>query len=170
MQNGKAFVPCRGLMAGVPIRLASFELIERCDDRTYSPKGKPCMSAETMAPIEIAPATTEVGSYFISNYPPFSLWNREDVTQIRTALASSTPDRSVPWGYTCTFRFVASAASFVISESTQTRTRTRFPYVEALARKLNCSATAGCRATTQVCLFRWRNALVSQFQTVAVSP
>ena len=31
-------------------------------------------------------ATTEVGSYFISNYPPFSLWKRENVAEILAAL------------------------------------------------------------------------------------
>src|ERR1700679_4196232 len=55
------------------------------------------MTAETFGPIEIAPATTEVGSYFISNYPPFSLWNRDDVAEIFTAFSSS-PDRSIPMG------------------------------------------------------------------------
>src|SRR6187401_3635866 len=41
--------------------------------------------------------TTEVGSYFISNYPPFSLWNRDQVSEIRGALAAE-PDRSIPMG------------------------------------------------------------------------
>jgi oxygen-independent coproporphyrinogen-3 oxidase len=40
---------------------------------------------------------TEVGSYFISNYPPFSLWNREQIPEIQKAL-SAEPDRSVPMG------------------------------------------------------------------------
>src|SRR5881628_2541956 len=53
------------------------------------------MSTERMGPIEIAPASTEVGSYFISNYPPFSLWNRNDVTEIRTAFTEE-PARTVP--------------------------------------------------------------------------
>jgi oxygen-independent coproporphyrinogen-3 oxidase len=41
--------------------------------------------------------TTEVGSYFISNYPPFSQWKRENVPEILAALAAE-PDRSVPMG------------------------------------------------------------------------
>src|SRR4051794_2986005 len=40
---------------------------------------------------------TEVGSYFISNYPPFSLWNREATPEILRALEGE-PDRSVPLG------------------------------------------------------------------------
>ncbi len=41
--------------------------------------------------------TTEVGSYFISNYPPYSLWKREHVPQILEAL-NRDPDRSVSLG------------------------------------------------------------------------
>lgn len=40
---------------------------------------------------------TEVGSYFISNYPPFSLWNREATPEILAALHRE-PDHSVPLG------------------------------------------------------------------------
>lgn len=42
-------------------------------------------------------SSTEVGSYFVSNYPPFSLWTRENVPDIQSAL-TSTPDASVPMG------------------------------------------------------------------------
>ncbi len=40
---------------------------------------------------------TEVGSYFVSNYPPFSQWDRAYVPEIRAAFAAE-PDRSVPLG------------------------------------------------------------------------
>jgi oxygen-independent coproporphyrinogen-3 oxidase len=43
------------------------------------------------------PQKTEVGSYFISNYPPFSLWKREGTPDIVAALERE-PDRSVPLG------------------------------------------------------------------------
>ncbi len=39
---------------------------------------------------------TEVGSYFISNYPPFSQWRAEEVGEIEAALAA--PPREVPLG------------------------------------------------------------------------
>jgi oxygen-independent coproporphyrinogen-3 oxidase len=39
---------------------------------------------------------TEVGSYFISNYPPFSQWTAEQLPEIETALAA--PPREVPLG------------------------------------------------------------------------
>lgn len=42
-------------------------------------------------------SSTEVGSYFISNYPPFSLWTPENIPEINSAL-NSKPDASVPMG------------------------------------------------------------------------
>ncbi len=39
---------------------------------------------------------TEVGSYFISNYPPFSVWNDESLPEVETALAAAPAD--VPLG------------------------------------------------------------------------
>ena len=39
---------------------------------------------------------TEVGSYFISNYPPFSQWTAEQLPEIEAALAA--PPRGVPLG------------------------------------------------------------------------
>ena len=39
---------------------------------------------------------TEVGSYFISNYPPFSVWNDESLPEVETALAATPAD--VPLG------------------------------------------------------------------------
>ena len=40
---------------------------------------------------------TQVGSYFISNYPPFSVWNNESLPEIE-AVFERQPDRSVPLG------------------------------------------------------------------------
>ena len=40
---------------------------------------------------------TEVGSYFISNYPPFSAWNRDDLPAARQAIASP-PQPDTPLG------------------------------------------------------------------------
>ena len=39
---------------------------------------------------------TEVGSYFISNYPPFSQWNTDELDEARTAMAE--PPTDVPLG------------------------------------------------------------------------
>ena len=39
---------------------------------------------------------TEVGSYFIANYPPFSLWSAEALSEVRSALEN--PPKDVPLG------------------------------------------------------------------------
>jgi oxygen-independent coproporphyrinogen-3 oxidase len=39
---------------------------------------------------------TEVGSYFISNYPPYSQWTREQLPEVEAAMAA--PPRDVPLG------------------------------------------------------------------------
>ena len=39
---------------------------------------------------------TEIGSYFISNYPPFSVWSRDEVAEVEKALAQ--PPADVPLG------------------------------------------------------------------------
>ncbi len=57
---------------------------------TGEAEGTKSMATETIA-------ATEVGSYFVSNYPPFSQWTRESVPEIERAF-SETPDRSVPMG------------------------------------------------------------------------
>lgn len=46
-----------------------------------------------------APSTkkTEVGSYFISNYPPYSQWNRESLPEVRAALGQP-PSAPTPLG------------------------------------------------------------------------
>ncbi len=42
------------------------------------------------------PAPTEVGSYFVANYPPFSAWSRDHVAAARAALASA-PESPPAW-------------------------------------------------------------------------
>ncbi|MBL4883178.1 MAG: coproporphyrinogen III oxidase family protein [Planctomycetaceae bacterium] len=43
------------------------------------------------------PGETEVGSYFISNYPPYSVWDKKYLPDAKQALQKE-PDRSVPLG------------------------------------------------------------------------
>lgn len=94
------------------------------------------MSTETIPPIEIAPATTEVGSYFISNYPPFSLWNRDAVTEIYSALASE-PDRSVPMGLYLHIPFCRKRCKFCYFRVyTNQNANAIARYVEALAKEV----------------------------------
>ncbi len=87
-------------------------------------------------PLEIAPATTEVGSYFISNYPPFSLWNRDAVTEIRSAFAAE-PDRSVPMGLYLHIPFCRKRCKFCYFRVyTNQNANAISRYVEALAKEV----------------------------------
>jgi oxygen-independent coproporphyrinogen-3 oxidase len=57
------------------------------------------MSSPTAKPSTTAnpePKKTEVGSYFVSNYPPYSQWNAGELPAVREALDS--PPRDVPLG------------------------------------------------------------------------
>lgn len=94
------------------------------------------MTAETIPQLEIAPATTEVGSYFISNYPPFSLWNRDDVKEIRTAFETE-PDRSVPMGLYLHIPFCRKRCKFCYFRVyTNQNANAIARYVEALAKEV----------------------------------
>ena len=41
---------------------------------------------------------TEVGSYFVANYPPFSVWSREDVDRMAKPALQTPPVPGVPLG------------------------------------------------------------------------
>ena len=49
----------------------------------------PLLAAAPVSTPTVTPAvgTTEVGSYFVSNYPPFSQWRTELVGEIQSAFA-----------------------------------------------------------------------------------
>ena len=85
--------------------------------------------------LEIA-AATEVGSYFISNYPPFSLWSRDQVPEIRTALAAE-PDRSVPMGLYLHIPFCRKRCKFCYFRVyTNQNANAISRYAEALAKEV----------------------------------
>jgi oxygen-independent coproporphyrinogen-3 oxidase len=46
--------------------------------------------------MRVEPQKTEIGNYFISNYPPFSQWTAEGLTEVRQAMHS--PPADVPLG------------------------------------------------------------------------
>ena len=79
---------------------------------------------------------TEVGSYFISNYPPFSLWNREQIPEIRAALAAE-PNRSVPMGLYLHIPFCRKRCKFCYFRVyTNQNANAIARYVEALAKEV----------------------------------
>lgn len=79
---------------------------------------------------------TEIGSYFISNYPPFSQWNREDVPEFFHALERE-PDASVPMGMYLHIPFCRKRCKFCYFRVyTQQNAETVHNYVDALDREV----------------------------------
>lgn len=94
------------------------------------------MTTETILPIDNSGSGTEVGSYFISNYPPFSLWNRESVQEIYQAFQAE-PDRSVPMGLYLHIPFCRKRCKFCYFRVyTNQNADAIARYVEALAKEV----------------------------------
>jgi oxygen-independent coproporphyrinogen-3 oxidase len=82
-------------------------------------------------------AKTEVGSYFISNYPPFSQWKPERVGEIRDALHRK-PDASVPLGMYIHIPFCRKRCKFCYFRVyTQQNADTIKDYVDCLDREVH---------------------------------
>jgi oxygen-independent coproporphyrinogen III oxidase len=81
--------------------------------------------------------TTEVGSYFISNYPPYSQWKRELVSEALDAYQAE-PDRSVPLGLYMHIPFCRKRCRFCYFRVyTQQNAKTIENYCEALEREFH---------------------------------
>lgn len=79
---------------------------------------------------------TEVGSYFISNYPPYSQWNAEALTEVREALWS-TPEATAPLGLYLHIPFCRKRCKFCYFKVfTDVRPQDVQRYVDALCREL----------------------------------
>ncbi|MEZ6045684.1 MAG: coproporphyrinogen-III oxidase family protein [Planctomycetaceae bacterium] len=78
---------------------------------------------------------TEVGSYFIANYPPFSLWKPELRHEIETAYESE-PDRTVPLGLYIHIPFCRKRCRFCYFRVyTQQNAKSIQDYVDALEKE-----------------------------------
>ena len=93
------------------------------------------------------PLKTEVGSYFISNYPPFSLWKREGTPEILEALHRE-PDRSVPLGLYIHIPFCRKRCKFCYFRVyTDQNAKAIENYVQALVKEMSllsqCEGVAG---------------------------
>lgn len=78
---------------------------------------------------------TEVGSYFISNYPPFSQWSREQVDEV--AAAMKQPPADVPLGLYLHIPFCRKRCKFCYFKVfTDVRAADIEKYVSALAREI----------------------------------
>jgi oxygen-independent coproporphyrinogen-3 oxidase len=81
-------------------------------------------------------STTEVGSYFISNYPPFSLWQQDYRSEIETALQGE-PDDSVPLGLYLHIPFCRKRCRFCYFRVyTNQNAKAIQRYVDCLAREI----------------------------------
>lgn len=78
---------------------------------------------------------TEVGSYFISNYPPFSQWNTTSVEEVRAAL--NTPPADVPLGLYLHIPFCRKRCKFCYFRVYTDKNSTDVErYVSALSREI----------------------------------
>lgn len=86
---------------------------------------------------EVAKAQgTEVGSYFISNYPPFSLWNSGNLPRLREVM-TAPPAKDVPLGLYLHIPFCRKRCKFCYFRVyTNQNAKAIEQYVEALAREV----------------------------------
>src|SRR5215218_2784988 len=93
-----------------------------------------------MAPELATAEATEVGSYFIANYPPFSQWKPEYVQEIYSAW-NSPADKSVPLGLYLHIPFCRKRCRFCYFRVyTDQNAKAIERYVQALAREIELFA------------------------------
>ena len=81
------------------------------------------------------PAKTEVGSYFISNYPPFSQWSREQLGEVEAAMRE--PPGPVPLGLYLHIPFCRKRCKFCYFKVfTDNKASDIETYVSALSREI----------------------------------
>lgn len=91
--------------------------------------------AMTTVPISSTSAKTEVGSYFISNYPPFSQWRKETVPEILQAMAR--PPADVPLGLYLHIPFCRKRCKFCYFKVfTENKASDIEQYVQALSKEI----------------------------------
>lgn len=80
---------------------------------------------------------TEVGSYFVSNYPPYSLWNRDDLSAVRSALHEA-PQGDAPLGLYLHIPFCRKRCKFCYFKVfTDVNAATVQRYVDALCTEIS---------------------------------
>lgn len=98
----------------------------------------PVLALEPVPTPTVTPAvgSTEVGSYFVSNYPPFSQWRSELVGEIQSAFATQ-PDRNVPLGLYLHIPFCRKRCKFCYFRVYTNQNATAIEqYVESLGREI----------------------------------
>ncbi len=85
-------------------------------------------------------AKTEVGSYFISNYPPYSRWKPEFLPEVERAM--STPPRDVPLGLYLHIPFCRKRCKFCYFKVFTGKNANEIEtYVEALCKEIELVST-----------------------------
>lgn len=98
-------------------------------------QAEPNTEAVPVPRTEAAPHT-EVGSYFIANYPPFSLWKREFVPEFEAVLERA-PTREAPLGLYLHIPFCRKRCKFCYFRVyTDVNSKAIERYVQALAREV----------------------------------
>ncbi len=93
------------------------------------------ISCEIDLTMPIDATTTEVGSYFISNYPPYSQWKPEFLPEVERAMAD--PPRPVPLGLYLHIPFCRKRCKFCYFKVFTGKNSGEIePYVEALCREI----------------------------------
>ena len=98
----------------------------------------PILVSEPVPTPTVTPAlgSTEVGSYFVSNYPPFSQWQSELVGEIQSAFAGE-PNRDVPLGLYLHIPFCRKRCKFCYFRVYTNQNATAIEqYVESLGREI----------------------------------
>ena len=104
-------------------------ITDRPSDEPSNPADQPSLPKRTEG-------ETEVGSYFISNYPPFSQWSGDAVPEVREAL-QSPPQRDVPLGMYLHIPFCRKRCRFCYFRVyTQQNAQTIRDYVDCLDREV----------------------------------
>ena len=86
---------------------------------------------------------TEVGSYFISNYPPFSLWTEEHVSEVQSAMLTAPSD--VPLGLYLHIPFCRKRCKFCYFRVyTDKKARQIENYLAALSREIELVSALPC--------------------------
>jgi len=110
---------------------------------------------------------TEVGSYFISNYPPFSQWSADQLGEVRDAL--QTPPAEVPLGLYLHIPFCRKRCKFCYFKVFTDKNSPEVErYLAALSHEIELVSklpVMGERTTVSICLFWRRNAFVFELQT-----
>lgn len=93
------------------------------------------ISPQLDLPMSVEATTTQVGSYFISNYPPYSQWKRENLAEVEQALAS--PPGDVPLGLYLHIPFCRKRCKFCYFKVFTGKNAGEIEtYVEALSREI----------------------------------